>query len=82
MIAKGIFFVFLVVAIAFLLSNDCLIIDQIFGAARKSPESFFSKASPEAQALLERAWHDLPGGYAYDFHVHVIGDEKDGGRKS
>lgn len=62
------------------LMNGCLVADEVCGASKKNPESFFSEASPQARALVERAWRDLPDKIAYDVHVHVIDDnEKENG---
>lgn len=58
--------------------NGCLQVDKICGSSGKYPEKFFSEASPQARALVEKAWLDIEGKSAYDFHVHVLGDEKDG----
>jgi len=58
--------------------NGCLPVDKICGSSTKDPEKFFSEASPQARTLVEKAWHDLPGKFAYDLHVHVLGDENDG----
>ncbi len=69
------------IALSFtLLLTGCPVVDKICGASGKDPEKFFSQASPQARELLERAWRDLPDGFAYDFHVHAIGDnEKENG---
>ena len=63
-----------------LLLAGCPVVDKICGASGKDPANFFSEASPQARALVDRAWSDLPGGFAYDIHVHALGDnEKENG---
>ena len=69
----------IIISLACLLTG-CPIVDKICGASGKDPEKFFSEASPQARALVERAWQDLPDKVAYDVHVHALGDnEKENG---
>jgi uncharacterized protein len=63
-----------------ILLTGCPIVDKICGASGKDPAKFFTEASPQARALVDRAWQDLPGNIAYDVHVHALGDnEKENG---
>ncbi len=71
-------FILLIVLFAFVFLADYPLIDTICGSSSKDPEKFFSEASPQARALVEKAWQNLPKKDTYDFHVHVLGDEKDG----
>ncbi|HUN55850.1 MAG TPA: amidohydrolase family protein [Smithella sp.] len=54
--------------------------DEICGSSSKDPADFFSKASPRALKLVERAWQDYPNQTVYDLHVHAFGNnEKENG---
>ena len=55
-------------------------VDEICGSSSKDPADFFSKASPRALKLVEKAWQDYPDQTVYDLHVHAFGNnEKENG---
>lgn len=66
--------IYLTVLLWTFLLSGCPLVDTICGASGKDPEKFFSEASPQARALVERAWRDVPDKVAYDVHVHVLDD--------
>ena len=58
--------------------TGCPFVDKICGASGKDPGKFFGEASPQARALVERAWQDVPDKVAFDCHVHVLDDNREG----
>ncbi|MGA9110441.1 MAG: amidohydrolase family protein [Smithella sp.] len=73
-------FYLLAILLLALASINWNFVDKIYGSSSKDPADFFSKASPQALALVERAWRDYPNQTVYDLHVHAFGNnEKENG---
>ncbi|MDH3702624.1 MAG: amidohydrolase [Alphaproteobacteria bacterium] len=62
--------IFMAVLMTCLVVQGCSVVDQVGGDFHKSPTKALS---PEAQALVDRAFKGVRAGDLRDFHTHLIG---------
>lgn len=51
----------------------CILVDKLGGNYQHQPEEMNALLSPEAQALLDKAFADIKSHELMDYHAHVIG---------